>query len=92
MAMSYPRGMTDVELRRLAEAVMTEGAQSSMAVPAAYIAALDPQTVLALLDRIDAVRAIHVETEAFHEKWLRVCGSCRQHWPCPTIRALNGES
>lgn len=78
--------MTDVELRRLAEAVMTEGAQSSMAVPAAYIAALDPQTVLALLDRIDAVRALHVPAS---NDW---CLESRQPWPCPTIRSLGDKT
>lgn len=108
--------MTDVELRRLAEAA-TPGPWSYKAPPiegtchaivagdhnylmtdtgysqraswaqrqqdARYIAAANPATVLALLDRIDAVRALHYcfnDAYPYDGDW---CLECRQPWPLP---------
>lgn len=46
----------------------------------------DSEPILALLDRIEAVRALHhvADTIANH------CVECFDPWPCPTIRALDG--
>lgn len=65
---------------------------------AEFIAAANPSAVLALLDKLDAVRALHhMETE--HCVWVDgsvtdedQCAYCRQGvWPCETIRVLDGD-
>lgn len=81
---------------------------------AAHIAAFDPPTVLALIDRIEQaghrvkrykalaetrletiqrVRDLHArEVIAVHESGPEVwCSPCQQHYPCPTIQALEGD-
>lgn len=71
---------------------------------ARHIAAFDPPTVLALLDRVEAAEAKVAVVRELHTKekhgvrWH--CGECLQddntgsweyvEWPCPTIRALDG--
>ena len=55
--------------------------------------------IAALLDeverlrgQIDAVREHHVPVEAnYYAATVTECCSCPGPWPCPTIRALDGE-
>ena len=69
---------------------------------AAHIAAFDPPTVLALIERaraIGRVEALH-HPDAVRPEFCAECsdfgtddyppGSCVE-WPCPTIRALRGD-
>lgn len=86
--------MTDAELRRLAERAIGKpecGTKSRDSFTDAHqarrmLAYAAPQTVLALLDRIDAVRALHVPAS---NDW---CLECRQPWHCPTIRSLGDKA
>lgn len=41
-----------------------------------------------LADRVEKVLALHSRGPGYDE-----CGAdgCRNSWPCPTVRALNGE-
>lgn len=69
---------------------------------AAHIAAFDPPTVLALIARagaaeaaVAAVRELHCrEVIAVHEGHGEeaMCPRCQTHWPCKTIRALDGTA
>ena len=57
----------------------------------AHISTFDPPTVLALLDQLDAVLALHqpvplVWGEGGSSLSCRVCGT----WPCETVRAIGG--
>jgi hypothetical protein len=67
--------MTDAELRSLAEHRQRSGEL------------IEPRYMIPLLDRIDAVRALHVRQET---SGYVTCGVCDLFWPCPTIRALDG--
>jgi len=42
-----------------------------------------------LAARVDAVLALHRHTPEM--QWGNVCCHCFKEWPCPTVRALNGE-
>lgn len=44
---------------------------------------------LTLAERVEAVLTVHHLTT--DERWPKVCADCFKPWPCPTIRALNGE-
>ena len=48
--------------------------------------------ILALCDRLDAVRKLH-QRRAWHTNSAAgyECGCCLQPYPCPTIIALNGD-
>ena len=48
----------------------------------------DPKHEL-LAERVEAVLTVHHLTT--DERWPKVCADCFKPWPCPTIRALNGE-
>lgn len=86
--------MTDAELRRLAEAVAEKGQPDFLHVddnawgPLLDLLAANPAAILALLDRIDAVRALHLEAQMGFV--VNLCRECHHTWPCPTIRALDG--
>ena len=67
---------------------------------AAHIAGMDPTTVLALLDRLEAAEAAVERVREMHRE-LRNSGSalypdplceCGDRWPCPTITALDGDA
>ena len=54
--------------------------------------AFEPQSVLALLDRleraeaaIERIRAVHGQ----HPRWPDKCGGCDGYYPCPTVAALD---
>ena len=59
-----------------------------------------PDDLAALLDeverlrgQIDAVREHHVPVDAnYYAATVTECCSCPGPWPCPTIRALDGEA
>lgn len=42
-----------------------------------------------LAERVEAVLTVHHLTT--DERWPKVCADCFKPWPCPTIRALDGE-
>ena len=59
-----------------------------------------PQDRAALLAALDASLAVHEPVDALmnpgrHERIVKVCTGCGtddgswQHWPCPTVRAIN---
>lgn len=65
---------------------------------AAHIAAFDPPTVLALLDRLEAaeaaiqkVRDLHQPVRNNNNAPFHVCAHDNHTYPCPTIQALGGQ-
>ena len=49
--------------------------------------------VVRLRGQIDAVREHHVPVDAnYYAATVTECCSCPGPWPCPTIRALDGEA
>ena len=46
-----------------------------------------------LVQEIDRLRAAIERVRALHRSWLKgaVCDGCAYYYPCPTLRALNGE-
>lgn len=45
-----------------------------------------------LAARVEKVLALHSIGDVGLPPSARPrCGSCREHWPCPTVRILNGE-
>lgn len=70
-------------LRFIGEANRTSG----------HTAQLRPETVLALLDRLETAEAKVARVEAVHadagDGW---CLGCDADWPCATWDALRGES
>lgn len=44
----------------------------------------------ALAERVEAVMRLHVQHNAKPEH--DYCADCFHYWPCPTIRALEGQS
>jgi hypothetical protein len=65
--------VTDAELRTLAEHRRRSGEL------------IEPRYMIPLLDRIDAVRALHFTHDDHSCQWDGFT------WPCSTIRALDGE-
>lgn len=71
---------------------------------AAYIAAANPAAVLALLDDLDAARAAITRVQGLHGAYTETWGDFGEHsqtwcaicdgepYPCPTIRALDGDA
>jgi hypothetical protein len=49
---------------------------------------ITPSELIDLLDRVDAVRALHVVT-AYGIPFAQ-CDGCAKPYPCPTVRALGG--
>lgn len=71
-----------------------ETAESTLALIDAYQAILVERDGLAR--RIEAVRALHTRVTAdLNSGWIGTpfteCTACSRSWPCPTIRALDGE-
>lgn len=77
--------MTDAELRKVAEGAKRVSGNISVTTATRTLA----EGCVALLDRIDAVRALHFEGE---RDGISYCVGCRYEWPCPTKRAADGES
>ena len=65
---------------------------------AEFIAAANPAAVLGLLDQLDAAEAKLAAVRALHfgeyveDDDRNRCFECGDEWPCPTIRALDGEA
>ena len=65
---------------------------------AEFIAAANPASVLGLLDQLDAAEAKLAAVRALHfgeyveDDDRNRCFECGDEWPCPTIRALDGEA
>ena len=51
------------------------------------------ETCRRLRAQLDAVRALHVPVDAnYYAATVKECCVCPGPWPCPTIRALDGEA
>jgi len=87
--MNVQRG-ADAELRRLAEAALPTIGDGAIWLGTdaggALARACNPATMLALLDRIEAARALHQPAK----KGGTRCRRCGEIVPCSTIRALDG--
>jgi hypothetical protein len=60
--------------------------------PAARLLANAPADLQYLLARLDAVRALHYRWESKQAISFGLCRTCKLLYPCPTIRALDGEA
>ena len=78
------------ERARQAEAERDEWRQTALDERAA---ALDALKQIKVRDaRIKAVRALHTGTRWPGVTDMPICDACDQPWPCPTIRALDGDA
>ena len=67
---------------------------------ATYVAAFDPPTVLALIDRIEKLEATIQQVRDLHEPEVNSVSAlypdpqctCGENYPCPTVLALEGET
>ena len=78
------------EVERLKEAVIVE---QNRRKPWVKLAHQNAQEVKRLKEQIDAVKALHVPVDRIlFAKTVKACTLCPGLWPCPSIRALDGEA